>query len=300
MAIIRLDQNVPIVDDNGKPTFTYHVWWDKFAQSLEQTIVDVVNAALTANWSGVIDDNGKRPEDDATLGANLLTNVTNANLDNLPDGATYVRLPGATTTGTGASRRALIDFTQGHSNKSLANIDSAANTKLTGIETGATVGAAWGTNLTGRPTELTDGRVSTALNSSGRLIKASNVFSAGVIGLRSTTTATLTGTDAGTSATISVNAHSRKFGDVSTQTTVSYNAGSITGLSYSTRYFVYCDDTTYSGGAVTYVATTDLDTPAARAGRVYVGECTTPASGGAATSGTAPGSVSGSGLSAIP
>lgn len=33
----------------------------------------------------------------------------------------------------------------------------------------ATLGAGWGTNLTGRPTELTDGRITTALNASGVL-----------------------------------------------------------------------------------------------------------------------------------
>jgi hypothetical protein len=41
-----------------------------------------------------------------------------------------------------------------------------------GLYTGdlaATLGAAWGTNLTGRPTELTDGRIGTALNASGVL-----------------------------------------------------------------------------------------------------------------------------------
>ena len=55
--------------------------------------------------------------------------------------------------------------------KSLANLDSAANTKLGGIEAGATVGATWGGNLSGRPTELTDGRVSAGLDASGDLVR---------------------------------------------------------------------------------------------------------------------------------
>ena len=50
---------------------------------------------------------------------------------------------------------------------SLAELDSSQNTKLSGVETGATAGAAWGSNLTGRPTELTDGRVSAGLASNG-------------------------------------------------------------------------------------------------------------------------------------
>jgi hypothetical protein len=101
----------------------------------------------------------------------------NKTVDNVGDGATFARLPVATSTGTGAARRALIDFTQSHSNKnvdnlsdgatyartlltrvnagrpiidfseaihsnkSLANVDSAQNTKLVGIETGANVTA---------------------------------------------------------------------------------------------------------------------------------------------------------------
>ncbi|MFS1526224.1 hypothetical protein ACL7TT_19350, partial [Microbulbifer sp. 2304DJ12-6] len=37
---------------------------------------------------------------------------------------------------------------------------------------------------------------------------------------------------------------------------VNYNAGSISGLSFSRKYYVYCDDPGPQGGAVTYKATT--------------------------------------------
>ena len=50
---------------------------------------------------------------------------------------------------------------------SLAELDSSQNSKLTNVEANATAGAAWGSNLTGRPTELTDGRVSSGLASNG-------------------------------------------------------------------------------------------------------------------------------------
>lgn len=63
--------------------------------------------------------------------------------------------------------------------------------------------------------------------------------------------------------------------------TVSYNAGTIDGLSFSTKYYVYCDDPTLSGGAVTYVATTNAATTTANAARVYTGAITTVDSGGA-------------------
>jgi hypothetical protein len=52
----------------------------------------------------------------------------------------------------------------------LADINAGEGSKLTGIASGATVGAAWASNLTGRPTELTDGRISIGLNDTGQVI----------------------------------------------------------------------------------------------------------------------------------
>lgn len=56
---------------------------------------------------------------------------------------------------------------------SLATQNSVTwSTQVTGTdkpENNATVGAAWGTNLTGRPVELTDGRITTAISSTGVL-----------------------------------------------------------------------------------------------------------------------------------
>mgnify|MGYP001325358611 CR=1 FL=1 len=62
---------------------------------------------------------------------------------------------------------------------SLAELDSSQNTKLSGVETGATVGAAWGSNLTGRPTELTDGRVGSGLASNGDVARTVAVSKGG-------------------------------------------------------------------------------------------------------------------------
>jgi hypothetical protein len=86
------------------------------------------------------------------------------------------------------------------------------------------------------------------------------------------------------SATITISAHTRKYTDVSS---VSVNGGSITGLSYSTSYAVYYDQTSRAGGAVTYHATTDPNValPNAAAGRHFCGKILTPAAAGAATSG---------------
>lgn len=76
-----------------------------------------------------------------------------------------VTLYGAMTITSGSGYGSLSDIPT-----SLSDINGTEGTKLTGIEAGATLGAAWGTNLTGRPTELTDGRVSAGLNSSGHVI----------------------------------------------------------------------------------------------------------------------------------
>lgn len=94
----------------------------------------------------------------------------------------------------------------------------------------------------------------------------------------------LSASDAGSSATITIAAHTRKYTDV---TSKSVNGGSVTGLAYSTTYTVYYDQVGRTGGSVTYHATTDpnIGLANAAAGRHFCGKITTPASGGTATSG---------------
>lgn len=91
----------------------------------------------------------------------------------------------------------------------------------------------------------------------------------------------LTATDAGSDATISIASHSVQFGFG----TVAYSSGSITGLSFSTLYYVYADDPTYAGGAVTYLATTNANNVTGNDGRYYVGKVTTPSNGAGDTGG---------------
>lgn len=69
------------------------------------------------------------------------------------------------------------------------------------------------------------------------------------------------------SADITIDAHTLQYGD----RLVSYNAGSITGLSPDTNYYVYADDPEYAGGAVSYSATTNGQTVTADNGRYFVG-----------------------------
>ena len=78
-------------------------------------------------------------------------------------------------------------------------------------------------------------------------------------------------TDAGASASVSIDAHGL---DMS-EGTVSYNSGSITGLGYSTAYYVYCLDPNYTGGAVTYLAATTTTPMMGDVGTYYVGKITT-------------------------
>ena len=99
----------------------------------------------------------------------------------------------------------------------------------------------------------------------------SSLASSGVSGL------TMTATDAGTDATITISAHTRIYGD---GTSVSVSGGTVTGLAYSTGFFVYYDQASRAGGAVTYQATTSAATAAQTGDRHSLGAVTTPAAAG--------------------
>jgi len=81
------------------------------------------------------------------------------------------------------------------------------------------------------------------------------------------------GYDNGSSARIDVAATTIHYGD----DTLSYNSGSITGLSFSTDYWIYAVDDNFVGGTVNYAVTTDRTAFPARS--VYFGQCKTPANG---------------------
>jgi hypothetical protein len=94
----------------------------------------------------------------------------------------------------------------------------------------------------------------------------------------------LSASDAGTDATISIAAHTRKYGD---GTSVSISADTIAGKNYSTYYYVYYNDSTFSDPTPNFIATTSSRTAQTNptTGRHFVGKITTPASGGGSTSG---------------
>ena len=93
---------------------------------------------------------------------------------------------------------------------------------------------------------------------------------------------TLTGSDAGASASIAITSHTRVYGD---GTSVSVNSGNLTGLSYSTLYYVYYVDAARTGGAVSYQATTSQTTAAQTGDTHLVGSVTTPAAAAPSTTG---------------
>jgi cell pole-organizing protein PopZ len=112
--------------------------------------------------------------------------------------------------------------------------------------------------------------------------------------------AVLSATDAGSNATVSVAAHTRKWGD---GTSTSVNSHNFTGKAYSTDYYVYYDDPNQNDTTPSYQITTNPNTaaPNAASNRVYVGAVTTPAAGAADTSGgTLPPGGGYSGPGAIP
>lgn len=101
-----------------------------------------------------------------------------------------------------------------------------------------------------------------------------------------TTGLTITATDMGANVTVDMTAHTRTYGN---GTAVAVNAGSVAALAYSTQYFVYYDQASRAGGAVTYVATTTAttaQTSSAFPNRHYVGSVVTPAALGAPIGGT--------------
>src|SRR5690606_13036501 len=70
-----------------------------------------------------------------------------------------------------------------------------------------------------------------------------------------------------------ISAHSRVYGN---GTIVSVNAGTISGLDHDTYYYIYYDDPTRTGGAVSYQATTIEANAAQINDRHLVGAVRTP------------------------
>lgn len=89
-------------------------------------------------------------------------------------------------------------------------------------------------------------------------------------------TTVITAHDAGSNVTVSVNAHTRYYGD---GTNASVSGGSVTGLAYNTLVYIFYDDAARAGGAVTYqasVSSANVQPSVTNPDRHYVGSVMTP------------------------
>lgn len=114
----------------------------------------------------------------------------------------------------------------------------------------------------------------------------------------------LSSADAGSDATITVDPHKRVYpvqGSIDVAD-VDVAGGTITGLPFSTGYYVYYDDPTLADDTPAYQATTDAKTAqvGAAAGRHFVGYVMTPADGGGSTGGSGGSPPGGGGGHPIP
>lgn len=88
----------------------------------------------------------------------------------------------------------------------------------------------------------------------------------------------LEASDAGADVTITISAHDRVY---ASGTTVPVDGGVLTGLAYSTSYWIAYDQASRTGGAVTYVAyTTSQGNGVNNPNRHFVGAVVSPDAGG--------------------
>lgn len=157
----------------------------------------------------------------------------------------------------------------------LQNVTSAG--KLTNTDAIAADG-------TGSP--LTGGkRGFVALDTNNRL---AGTFRSNPVNVASSPTSSTGLSNNGIATAITIAAQTMQFGDG----TVSYNSGSVDPGVFGT-FYIYADDPTFAGGAVTYQFTTSPPTQVAANGRVQFGKIVTLGgssnTGGGNTGGTTPG-----------
>lgn len=324
LALPRFQQAAALVDDNGYPSAAFHIWWDNFASNLETNFNDlsgVVQGLVDLNDPNLLTP-AKKPiwimlyssltGEQANIDAQATsfgittekTNYDNAlstltsYLASLTTPVAWNDLTGNTTivgttfntdfTNVFTKKQILLDKMH-DSSKVLANTaQTSANTAQTTANTGVTNAA---TAQTTANTGVTNAAAAQTTANTGVTNAATAQSTADTVkrddSISSSWTAPgtiLSATDAGSDATITVAAHTRGYSDTSN---VSVSTGSLTGLAYSTLYYVYYDQTSKAGGSVTFHAVTNANTAMAgrAAGRHFCGSITTPAAAGAPTSG---------------
>lgn len=154
------------------------------------------------------------------------------------------------------------DFSRAYVNKNTDNITDGTGSPLTGGKRGFL-----------------------ALDTNNRL---ANSFRATAVNVSNTPTSATTLSNDGVSTSITVTAYTSQF----PPGTVSYNSGSVDPGLFE-KVYIYFDDPTFAGGAVTYAFTTSAQTQTAAEGRTPVGAITT-VGGSAKTGGGSTGGTGGS------
>jgi hypothetical protein len=141
---------------------------------------------------------------------------------------------------------------------------TTANLDATGklVNTDAIAADGTGSPLTGGK------RGAIALDANNRL---SGSFRANAVNLAAVPTSSTTLSNDGVSTAIPIGAFTAQYGDG----TVSYNSGSVDPGVFGGPFYIYADDPTFAGGAVTYQFSSTIQNQAAGNGRVLVGSITT-------------------------
>ena len=74
----RLQQSIPLVDQNGQPSMAFHVWWDKFAKAIESANADLQNQINAINAAQAAADAAQAAADAAQATADSKAKVTRA------------------------------------------------------------------------------------------------------------------------------------------------------------------------------------------------------------------------------
>ncbi len=137
----------------------------------QETGANVTEDRVASAFSG---QGALATEDDLTLGGGYLLGFGDLAANNFARFGLDVRLEDGSTLATDSALVTASGVASGIAGQgagatadTLAELNASDGSKLAGIQTGATVGADWSSNVSNRPVEVTDGRISAGLASNG-------------------------------------------------------------------------------------------------------------------------------------
>jgi ABC-type transporter Mla subunit MlaD len=269
--IPRLPAGTKIINPDGSANQEFAIFWDQFAALLEKTLTDLdaVDTELAAMIAAIAA--AQAAADQAAIDAAAAQATADAAQDDaiaaLADAAAAA-IDAANAAADAANAAADALAAQNDATDALADAAAAQATATTANSTANTA------NTTAN-TVKRDLAVSTGYPAPGDVLSAADV---------------------GADATITIDAHERVYGDIAN---LAVSGGTLTGCAFSTKYYIYYDDTTRADTTPNYQKTTNVNVavPQKAAGRHYVGDITTPADGGGATTGGAAPPSGGGGIS---